>query len=89
MASIDLCRSAAKFAEAVLKDKGCFVTKVIDGAMAVPFRRDMEMKFGKVRIYKPEASRKESRETYYICTQYLGKDRRPTGVGLGQCRVGF
>jgi len=82
MASMELCKHATLFAEAVLKEGGWFVTKVFDGALAKAYREDLQLKFGKVKIAKPAACRPESREVYYVCSQFIGMEALGT-IGRG------
>jgi len=72
VASVDLCRAAARFAEQVLKEGGWFVTKIFAGALADRHRGELEQRFRKVHIAKPKASRQESSELYYVCARFLG-----------------
>mmetsp|Transcript_67853 Transcript_67853/g.198542 ORF Transcript_67853/g.198542 Transcript_67853/m.198542 type:complete len:250 (+) Transcript_67853:37-786(+) len=72
VASVDLCRAAARFAEQILKEGGWFVTKIFAGALADRHRGELEQRFRKVHIVKPKASREESRELYYVCAKFLG-----------------
>jgi len=82
MVSIELCKHATRFAEAVLKEGGWFVTKVFDGALAKAYREELQLKFGKVKIAKPAACRPESREVYYVCSQFIGIEALGT-IGRG------
>lgn len=72
LASVDLCRAAAKFAEAVLQDGGWFITKIFDGVSAMQHRAELQARYGKVRVVKPKASRSSSRELYFVCSKFLG-----------------
>mmetsp|Transcript_168867 Transcript_168867/g.324704 ORF Transcript_168867/g.324704 Transcript_168867/m.324704 type:complete len:241 (+) Transcript_168867:37-759(+) len=72
MASVELCRAAHRFAEAVLCEGGWYLTKIFAGALADQHRAELGSRFQKVRIVKPPASRSESPELYFLCKHYLG-----------------
>merc|ERR1712194_963412 len=74
MASVDLGRAAAKFAGAVLHDGGWLITKIYDGSLANQLKAELATRFGRVRTAKPHASRKESPELYFVCSQFLGDE---------------
>jgi len=62
--------AAAKIMEQVLTFKGNAVFKVFDGEYSMEFRDYLKKKFAKVKLTKPQASRKPSSELYYICLGY-------------------
>ncbi len=68
--SIELSESALKVAEAFLKPGGNFVVKVFRGDLYDTFLDTIRKRFGYVRAYTPEASRKQSAEIYLICKKY-------------------
>merc|ERR1711879_71355 len=79
MASIELGREAARFASALLRDGGWFITKIFAGALADEHRRELGSHFARVRIKKPLASRKTSPELYFVCSQFRdGHDSKGT-----------
>eukprot|EP00927_Polykrikos_kofoidii_P043365 TRINITY_DN37438_c0_g1_i1.p1 TRINITY_DN37438_c0_g1~~TRINITY_DN37438_c0_g1_i1.p1 ORF type:complete len:272 (-),score=34.84 TRINITY_DN37438_c0_g1_i1:127-942(-) len=82
ISSVELCRLGLRFAEAVLKEGGWFITKVFDGYMMNSFREDLTARFGKVRNAKPNACRPESKELYLVCSKYFGSMHEPTDVSL-------
>jgi 23S rRNA (uridine2552-2'-O)-methyltransferase len=49
-----------------LKSGGTFVTKVFQGAGTDDYLRQVRKSFSKVSVRKPEASRSQSREVYYV-----------------------
>ena len=67
---ISLNYAAAKIMEQVLTFKGNAVFKVFDGEYSMEFRDYLKKKFAKVKLTKPNASRKASSELYYICLGY-------------------
>lgn len=58
-------------AKKFLKKNGSFVVKVFEGAGTDKLFLDMKKAFEKVKKYRPSATRKESREVYYICRAKL------------------
>ncbi len=64
--SIDLCRSALDIATKILKPGGNFVVKVFQGDMFSDFLAAVKKHFSFVKVYGPQASRKESAEIYII-----------------------
>ncbi|TRX97259.1 hypothetical protein FHL15_002053 [Xylaria flabelliformis] len=70
--SMDLCLAALQFASDTLRVGGHFVCKFYQGSED----RDLEMKlkkmFGKVHREKPDSSRNESRESYFVALRRKG-----------------
>ncbi|KAG0643719.1 FtsJ-like methyltransferase-domain-containing protein [Tuber brumale] len=64
--SIDLCYTAMSFAMDVLTDSGVFVCKVYSGDQEPELRAKLKLMFATVSCDKPESSRPESREVYYV-----------------------
>jgi len=64
--SIDLCYTAMSFAMDVLKRRGVFVCKVYSGDQEFNLRNKLKLLFRTVRCEKPDSSRPESKEVYYI-----------------------
>jgi len=69
---ISLNYAASKIMEQVLTSKGNAVFKVFDGAYTTEFRDYLKKKFAKIKLTKPDASRKASSELYFVCLGYLG-----------------
>jgi len=69
---ISLNYAASKIMEQVLTSKGNAVFKVFDGAYTIEFRDYLKKKFAKIKMTKPDASRKASSELYFVCLGYLG-----------------
>jgi len=67
----ELCISAIKFSKEILNSKGIFVSKIFMGASFHDIINEAKKTFNEVRIYKPEASRKESKENFIICKNLL------------------
>jgi 23S rRNA (uridine2552-2'-O)-methyltransferase len=64
--SMLLVELAIDFARRVLKPGGCLVVKVFQGAGFDEALRDLRGSFDKVVCRKPEASRNQSRESYFV-----------------------
>lgn len=62
-----LAETAFDFAQAHLKERGNFVTKVFAGGTHGDLLTKLKKSFEKVRHFKPPASRSESPETYVVC----------------------
>lgn len=69
-----LCEAALAIACAVLRPGGCFVCKIFQGDGFAAFTQAVRASFTAFRIYKPQSSRKASREIYLI-----GKGKREEG----------
>ncbi len=68
---ISLNYACAKIMDQVLAFKGNALFKVFDGEFSNEFRDFLKKKFAKVRVTKPQASRKPSSELYYVCLGYV------------------
>jgi 23S rRNA (uridine2552-2'-O)-methyltransferase len=66
--SYNLCHAALLISGAVLAPGGAFVCKIFQGADFEMFIAEVKAQFGKCKVYKPQSTRKESRETYVIAT---------------------
>ncbi|KAE8365249.1 FtsJ-like methyltransferase-domain-containing protein [Aspergillus caelatus] len=64
--SMDLCRAALQFSFEVLKTGGHFVCKFYQGAEDKDLEKQLKRLFQKVHRLKPESSRNESKEAYFI-----------------------
>ena len=67
---MELVETAFIFCEQNLKKGGSFVTKILMGGEEQKFAHEMRKHFEKVKFVKPEASRKDSSETYLIALGY-------------------
>jgi len=63
----ELCLEAMNFALEVVKDNGKFVSKIFMGSSFNEIVSKAKKTFKDVRIFKPLASRKNSKETFIIC----------------------
>jgi len=64
--SFHLCRAALSIAQQVLIQNGSFVCKIFQGEDAKQFSDSVKVCFNKYKIFKPQSSRKASREIYVI-----------------------
>ena len=62
-----LCADVIKFSKGVLKPKGVLVSKIFMGEDFLEVKNLAKLVFKKVNFFKPESSRKESKETYLHC----------------------
>ena len=69
---ISLNYTASKIMEQVLASKGNAIFKVFDGEYTTEFRDYLKKKFAKIKLTKPDASRKASSELYFVCLGYMG-----------------
>ena len=71
--SMSLAEKAARIAQAVLKNRGHFVCKIFEGEDLKPFKSDISPFFKQVRLFRPKATRKRSREVYLVGTGFISK----------------
>jgi len=64
--SISLARKALEIACALLKRNGGFVCKILEGEDIKKFKSEVSGNFSQVRLFRPEATRKRSREVYLV-----------------------
>ena len=62
-----LCSDAMNFSKNILKPKGVFVSKLFMGEDFIEVKNLAKSIFKTVNFFKPESSRKESKETYLHC----------------------
>ena len=62
-----LCASIINFSKETLKPKGVLVSKLFMGEDFIEVKNLAKSLFEKVNFFKPESSRKESKETYLHC----------------------
>lgn len=73
--SLYLAELALDFAEKVLKDGGSLLVKVFQGEGVTEYSAILKRQFKKVSVRKPDSSRKESREIYFLAQGYGKKER--------------
>jgi 23S rRNA (uridine2552-2'-O)-methyltransferase len=62
-----LCMDIVNFSRVILKPKGVLISKVFMGEDFIEVKKLAKSIFKNVNFYKPESSRKESKETYLHC----------------------
>ncbi|NWU78915.1 MRM2 methyltransferase, partial [Onychorhynchus coronatus] len=70
---IRLCLGLLNLSQSILKPKGTMLCKFWDGSEARLLQNRLKEQFQDVRTIKPQASRKESAESYYLAKLYKGK----------------
>jgi len=63
----ELSTEALKFSTVILKKEGSFISKIFMGSSFKEIILFAKKKFKKVHIFKPPASRKDSKENFIIC----------------------
>lgn len=64
--SLGLCERALEIANRVLREKGNFLCKTFQGGETNILIKDLKKHFKMVKVTKPEASKKRSKEVYII-----------------------
>ena len=67
----ELCISAIEFSREILSPNGTFISKLFMGASFKDIINEAKNTFKEIRLYKPKASRKESKENFIICKNIL------------------
>jgi len=80
--SIQLAEASLKLAVHCLRENGAFVVKVFQGEDFLNFVALTKRHFGTVRVFRPQASRRESDEHYVVCLR-LRKDEPATPFHAG------
>ncbi|KAI0911244.1 23S ribosomal RNA methyltransferase [Ustulina deusta] len=70
--SMDLCLAALQFASDTLRTGGHFVCKFYQGSEDKDLELKLKKMFGKVHREKPESSRNESKEAYFVALRRKG-----------------
>ncbi|KAH0427408.1 cell division cycle protein [Colletotrichum camelliae] len=70
--SMDLCMAAVQFANDTLKNGGHFVCKFYQGSEDKAFEMKLKTLFAKVFREKPESSRSDSKEAYFVALRRKG-----------------
>ena len=64
--SFNLCQAALSIAQKILITGGSFICKILQGENSKEFSDSVRISFNKHKIFKPQSSRKASREIYII-----------------------
>ncbi|MGA1862506.1 RlmE family RNA methyltransferase [Deferribacter thermophilus] len=68
--SLELVTTVFNFTKKVLKSGGNFLFKLFDGEDREDFIKDLRNFFSKVKIIRPDATRKNSFEIYVVCQEF-------------------
>ena len=63
----ELCKEAMIFSKNVLSKKSCFISKIFMGSTFNEIVALAKKIFKEVKVFKPQSSRKESKESFIIC----------------------
>ena len=75
---IELARCALRIARSLLVESGNLLVKVFQGSELNEFKDEMKSSFRVLRIVKPQASRPESAELFFLGLDYLGPPVEPS-----------
>lgn len=70
--SLELCERAFFIAQNLLKPNGNFLCKIFQSKEGDDFLRELRKHFGFVKTSKPEGSKKQSKEVFYVCMKFKG-----------------
>jgi len=70
--SLELCQEAFEVAKLYLAKGGSFVVKIFMGPDVMELLQPMRRAFAKVSAFKPQSSRAESKETFYVGVGFKG-----------------
>ena len=73
--SLSLAQTAAQISCSVLRPQGHFLVKLFQGSDVPGFRKQLQKKFDKVILAKPQASRANSSEVYLLAKGYASTSR--------------
>lgn len=79
---MQLADEALHVAHKILRNGGTFCCKIFSGAEETDFRKDLESSFVKVKAVKPAASRKFSKEIYYVAQGYVPSHMSVEDLGM-------
>jgi 23S rRNA (uridine2552-2'-O)-methyltransferase len=65
----ELCKEAMFFAKDLLKSNGYFISKIFMGGIFNEIVAQGKKFFKEVKVFKPKSSRKDSKESFIICTK--------------------
>jgi 23S rRNA (uridine2552-2'-O)-methyltransferase len=69
--SMELAESAYRIARVLLRKKGHFLCKVFEGEELRVFRSEVSAHFGRLRLFRPKATRKGSKEIYLVGINFV------------------
>ena len=65
----ELCKEAMFFAKDILIDNGFFISKIFMGGTFNEIVSEGKKFFKEVKVFKPKSSRKDSKESFIICSK--------------------
>ena len=65
----ELCIEAMRFAKDLMKDNAYFISKIFMGGTFNEIVAEGKKYFKEVKVFKPKSSRKDSKESFIICTK--------------------
>ena len=65
----ELCKEAMFFAKDLLKNNGYFISKIFMGGTFNEIVAEGKKYFKEVKVFKPKSSRKDSKESFIICSK--------------------
>lgn len=69
--SFELCEKALSLSINILNKNGFFVFKMFQSEHTKPLVEQLKNLFKEVKIFKPKASRKQSKEIFIVCQKFL------------------
>ena len=73
--SAALCREVLRLCPALMRTGGSLVMKILEGAETAEVLREARGMFEQARMFKPQASRDVSRETFLIAQRFRAQDQ--------------
>jgi 23S rRNA (uridine2552-2'-O)-methyltransferase len=65
----ELCKEAMFFSKDILKNSGYFISKIFMGGTFNEIVAEGKKYFKEVKVFKPKSSRKDSKESFIICSK--------------------
>ncbi len=75
--SIELCELALSIANRFLQPGGSFIAKLFHSDEFEGYRKTLRTQFKRVEVLRPKSTRKESKEVFFVCLDYLGTKEKP------------
>ena len=69
--SLELAKKVLEIAKEILKPKGNLVIKIFEGKETEKFVKSLKEIFIRVKKFKPQATKKGSKEVYLVCINYI------------------
>ena len=65
----ELCKEAMFFSKNAISEKGFFISKIFLGGTFNEIVAEGKKYFKEVKVFKPKSSRKDSKESFIICSK--------------------